>query len=290
MNVSFIGLGIMGLPMATHLYKAEFLNKVYNRTKEKAVFFKEQGIRVTGSPQEAAEDADLIITMVSDSSDVEDVILGEKGVIHSVKPGTIVVDMSSINPEVSKYIGVRLQEKGVSMLDAPVSGGEKGAVEGNLAIMVGGDEGILEKSRKVLEVMGSIVHVGPLGAGGYAKLANQIIVGLNIQAMSEAFYLAKRAHLDFENLYDAIKNGLAGSHVLDQKVTNIKEETFNPGFKIALHLKDINNALQAAKSLGIDLPFTKEVKTVMEEVVRVDMGQLDHSSLYAYLQKQHQSN
>jgi 2-hydroxy-3-oxopropionate reductase len=290
MNVSFIGLGIMGLPMAKHLHKDGFLKKVYNRTKEKAAYFQEQGIQVADTPQEAAEGADLIITIVSDSSDVEEVILGEQGVIHSVKPGVIVVDMSSINPEVSKSIGARLEEKGASLLDAPVSGGEKGAVEAKLAIMVGGDEEILETARNVLEVMGSVVHVGPLGAGGYAKLANQIIVGLNIQAMSEAFYLAKRAQLDFDNLYEAIKNGLAGSNVLNQKIMNLKEETFNPGFKIELHLKDINNALHAAESLGIDLPFTKDVRTVMEEATKDNMGQLDHSGLYSYLQKKNQTN
>lgn len=289
MKVSFIGLGIMGLPMAKHLYNDGYLYKVYNRTREKANYFQKKGILATNSPEEAAEGADIIITMVSNSNDVEEVILEEKGVIHSAKPGAIVIDMSSINPEVSKRIGIKLIERDVDFLDAPVSGGEKGAVERKLAIMVGGDKKVIDKVTKVLQVLGSPVHVGHLGSGGYAKLANQIIVGLNIQAISEAFYLAKKADLDFGNLYEAIKNGLAKSGVLDQKIANLKEETFQPGFKIELHLKDLNNVLDAAESLDVDLPFTKQMKMVMESMVKEEMDQLDHSSLYAYLQKKNEN-
>lgn len=284
MKVSFIGLGIMGAPMARHLHQAGYLYRVYNRTTSKTKPFEALGVAAAQTPQEAAVDADVIITMVSDSPDVEEVVLGEQGVIRGAKSGAIVVDMSSINPEVSKNIGAKLAEKGVEFLDAPVSGGEKGAIDGTLAIMLGGKEDVFQKVRPVLETMGSsIVHVGPLGAGGYAKLANQIIVGMNIQAMSEAFYLAKRAGLDFEKLYAAIRHGLAGSKVLDMKIDNLKKEQFQPGFKVALHLKDLNNALYAAQSQGISLSLTEEVQQMMQDMTEKGMGDLDHSALYRYI-------
>ncbi|WP_062049463.1 NAD(P)-dependent oxidoreductase [Bacillus sp. JCM 19034] len=285
MQVSFIGLGIMGLPMAKHIYNKGYLYKVYNRTREKADYFFERGIDVALSPKDAAIGADYIITMVSNSDDVHDVILGKDGVIHHAKKGAVVIDMSSINPEVSKQIGERLQEKGIRFLDAPVSGGERGAIEGKLAIMVGGEEEVVDDARKVLQLMGTPVHVGSLGSGGYAKLANQIMVALHIQAMSEAFTLAKKANLQADQLFEAIKNGLAGSNVLEQKVSNIQHGVFEPGFKVSLHLKDLNNVLEAADQLDVQLPFTNEIQQVMQEMNKQGMGELDHSSLYAYLQK-----
>src|SRR5699024_6471681 len=277
-------LGIMGKPMAFNLLKEQSLDVVYNRTSSKTAEFQEAGVDVARSPKEAAEKSDVILTMLADSSDVEEVILGTNGVIEGVKRGSIVIDMSSINPEVSKKIGLPLQEKEVSLLDAPVSGGEKGAIEGTLAIMVGGDEKVLNSVRPILNIVGSsIARVGDLGAGGYAKLANQIMVGLHLEAMSEAFLLAKKADLDFNKLYKAIRGGLAGSHVLEQKIDNLIEEDFNPGFKIDLHLKDLNNALKVAESQGIDLPFTKNIQKSMEEMAEQGYGDLDHSSLYKYL-------
>lgn len=285
MKVSFIGLGIMGLPMAKHIYNKGYLHKVYNRTRKKADYFSERGIDVAQSPKEAADGANFIITMVSNSQDVYEVILGEEGVIHHAQAGTIVIDMSSINPEVSKQIGLRLQEKGIQFLDAPVSGGERGAIEGKLAIMVGGVEEVVNDATNVLELMGTPVHVGALGAGGYAKLANQIMVALHIQAMSEAFTLANKANLQADQLYEAIKNGLAGSNVLNHKIDHIQHGVYEPGFKVSLHLKDLNNVLEAANQLNVQLPFTNEIQQVMKEMNDQGMGELDHSSLYAYLQK-----
>lgn len=286
MKVSFIGLGIMGKPMALNLLKEEKLDVVYNRTTSKTTEFQEAGVDVASTPKEAATKSDVIITMLSDSPDVEEVILGSNGVIEGVKKDAIVIDMSSINPEVSKKIGSQLKEKDVSLLDAPVSGGEKGAIDGTLAMMVGGDEAVLNRVLPILNKLGSsIVRVGDLGAGGYAKLANQIMVALHIEAMSEAFLLAEKADLDFSKLYNAIRGGLAGSHVLEQKINNLMGEDFNPGFKIDLHLKDINNALQAADSQELELPYTKNIQKSMEKMAEQGYGDLDHSSLYSYLSK-----
>jgi len=284
MKVSLIGLGIMGLPMAKHLERSGHLTKVYNRTRAKAADFEGTQIQVADSPREAAKAVDLVIIMVSDSADSEDVILGENGVIQGAAPGTIVLDMSSINPEVSKEIGQKLAEKQVEFLDGPVSGGEQGALDGALAIMVGGNSASFAKVEPVLRVFGkSVTYLGPVGMGGYAKLANQIIVGVEMQAMAEAFTLAKRANLDFDYLYEAIRYGLAASAVLDQKINNVKSGDFTPGFKINLHEKDLKNALLAAEDLGLSLPFTEQVRDMMLEMIEVGEGELDHSSLYKRL-------
>lgn len=283
MKVALLGLGIMGKAMAHNLHKEGYLFSVYNRTEQKTKEFQDLGITVGSTPKEAAQDADIIITMVSDSADVEEVILGAEGVIHSVKSGAIVVDMSSINPEVTKKIGAALKEKGVDMLDAPVSGGDKGAIAGTLAIMAGGDEKALEKASPVLKTMGSsVVHVGPLGMGGYAKLANNMIVAINLQAIAEAFTLAKRAGMDIESLYHAIRSGLAGSNVLDLKMEKLLSDVYEPGFKIALHLKDLNNAVQAGNSQDTSLPFTQDVTEIMKVMNDQGMGDMDHSALYKH--------
>lgn len=283
-KIAFIGLGIMGMPMAKNLYEAGHLEQVYNRSQEKADFFKGTTVEICDSPEAAAENMDVIFVMVSDSPDVEEVVLGDNGVIDGAKSGSIVVDLSSINPESSKTIGHQLEQMQIEMVDAPVSGGEQGAIDGNLAIMVGGKESIVAAVRPLLEVMGQkVTHLGPLGAGGYAKLANQMIVGIEIQAVSEAFYLAKHAGLDFENLHEAIRYGLAGSNVLDQKIGNLMTESYDPGFKVELHLKDIENAVIAAREQGLKLPFTENIKSVLEEMVDKGLGELDHSGLYKNL-------
>ncbi|WP_252315945.1 NAD(P)-dependent oxidoreductase [Sinobaca sp. H24] len=284
MNISFIGLGIMGLPMAQHLQEKGDLFKVYNRTKKKADIFKETDVEIADSPKAAAEGADIVIVIVSDSADVKEVVLGEQGVIHGIKKDAIVVDMSSINPEVTKEIGGELEKSGAHLVDAPVSGGEKGAQNAALAIMCGGESAHIEKVKPYLDVMGkSVVHVGELGSGGYAKLANQVIVAIELQAVSEAIYLAKQADLDIDALYEAIRHGLAGSNVLDQKIDNFKKETYDPGFKVKLHLKDMNNALQAAEAQGITLPITSELQKFMKEMTESGLEELDHSALYQYL-------
>lgn len=284
MKVAFIGLGIMGEPMARHLEEEGHLFNVYNRTFSKTEAFAERGIGAAQTPKEAAEGADVIITMVSDSPDVEEVVLGTDGIIHTARAGSVLIDMSSINPEVSKRIGARLAENGVDMLDAPVSGGDRGAQQGTLAIMVGGKEESFESVRPVLETMGSsVVRVGPLGSGGYAKLANNIIVALNLQAMSEAYALAEKAGLDVEKLYHAISGGLAGSNVMDLKIEKLVQKQFEPGFKVTLHHKDLKNALQAAESQKVSLPFTDRITDVMQRMKESGMGEKDHSALYEYL-------
>lgn len=284
MNISFIGLGIMGLPMARHLQEQGHLYKVYNRTKKKADIFQDTKVEIADSPKAAAKGADIVIIMVSDSPDVKEVVLGEAGVINGVEKDAIVVDMSSINPEVTKEIGNELEKSGAHLIDAPVSGGEQGAKNAALAIMCGGESAHIEKVRPYLDMMGkSVVHVGGLGSGGYAKLANQVIVAIELQAVSEAFYLAKQAGLNSDALYQAIRHGLAGSNVLDQKIENVKNETYEPGFKVKLHLKDMNNALQAAKAQGITLPVTSELQKFMKEMTESGLEELDHSALYKYL-------
>lgn len=281
MKVSFIGLGIMGLPMAKHLEKSGHLVKVHNRTRKKAEAFTRTPVEIASTPKEAAAGVDVVITMLSDSPDSEKVILGKEGIIHGAKPGTIVVDMSSINPEVSKEIGSALAEKQIEFLDAPVSGGEAGALQGKLAIMVGGNLGAFQQVKPVLEVFGkSVTHLGDLGMGGYAKLANQILVGIEMQALAEAFALAERSGLDFGALYEAIRYGLAGSQVLDQKIGNLKSGDFKPGFKIELHEKDLKNTLLAAETLGLSLPLTEQVREMMQEMIESGEGGLDHSGLY----------
>src|SRR5699024_450398 len=290
MNIAFIGLGIMGNPMARNLYKSGYLQKVYNRTAKKAEFYNTTNVKVADSPAQAAEGSDMIFIMVADSQDVEDVILGKNGVYSGIDKQSIVVDMSSINPETTKSIGEKLRKKDATLIDAPVSGGEQGAVDGSLAVMVGGDSTSVSKIFPYLEKMGSkITHVGPLGSGGYAKLANQVIVAMGLQSIAEAFYLAKQSGLDFEMLYEAIHSGLAGSNVLNQKINNLIDEEYQPGFKIRLHLKDINNALKAAEEKSIKLPITEKIQFFMEDMNSLDLGDLDHSSLYEYISKYYKS-
>lgn len=284
MNISFIGMGIMGLPMSKNLHESGYLTKVYNRTKEKAEYYNDTNVKICDNLLEVSEEADVIFIMVSDSKDVEEVILGEDGVINKAKKNSIIVDLSSINPEVTKKIGEELKKKDIEFVDAPVSGGEKGAIEGKLSIMVGGEEETIKSVMPYLEVMGgNVTHVGALGSGGYTKIVNQIIVAVGIQSIAEAFHLAQKSDLDFEVLYNAIRNGLAGSNVLDQKINNLIDENFEPGFKIKLHLKDLNNALKVAEEKNVELPVTSKVKSYMEDLNNEGMGELDHSSLYKYI-------
>ena len=250
--IGFLGLGIMGKPMARNLIKAGYSLVVYNRTASKAQELVEMGAKQANSPREVAEQSDVIITMVSDSPEVELVVLGPKGVIEGARPGSTVVDMSSIMPVVSQKIAAALAEKKVAMLDAPVSGGEIGAVQATLSIMVGGDEAIFDEVKPILQAMGkSVVRVGSIGAGGFTKLSNQIIVAAALQAISEAMVLAKKAGVDISLVYEAIKGGMAGGRTLDTKAPKLVERNFEPGFKIDLHTKDLKNALLAGKSLGV---------------------------------------
>jgi 2-hydroxy-3-oxopropionate reductase len=213
------------------------------------------------------------------------VILGRDGVLQGAKNGSIIIDMSSIAPLVTIKISKEAEKKGVEMLDAPVSGGEKGAIQGTLAIMVGGKEEIFNKCRDIFNVLGkNITRVGDIGSGGFAKLVNQIIIAVNISAISEAFVFGKKAGLDPKKLYTAIRGGLAGSNILDAKIENILNGNFNPGFKLKLHRKDLNNVLTSAKDLNVPLPLTSIVQQIMISMINDEKGECDHSALINYFE------
>lgn len=285
-KLGFIGLGIMGKPMAKNLLKAGFNLVVFSRSNgpvEELV--KEKALSVN-SPREVAGHSEVIITMLPDSPEVEEIILGKDGVIRGTKPGSVVIDMSSINPLVTQEIAKALKEKEVKMLDAPVSGGEIGAIQGTLAIMVGGEEKVFNDCMEIFKAVGkNIVHVGGIGAGGYVKLVNQIIVALNIATVGEAFSLGVKAGLDPQVIYQAIRGGLAGSSVLETKAPMIFGRNFKPGFKIRLHQKDLKNALSTAKDLGVPLPLTSLVQQILISLMTDGRGDEDHSALATFFEK-----
>jgi 2-hydroxy-3-oxopropionate reductase len=285
-RVGFIGLGIMGKPMAKNLLKAGFPLVVFSRSKGSVAKLVKEGALSADSSKGVAERAELIITMLPDSPEVKEVVLGEGGVIQGVKPGAVVIDMSSINPLVTQEIARTLDVKGVKMLDAPVSGGETGAIQGTLAIMVGGEKKVFEDCLEILKAMGkNIVHVGGIGAGGYVKLVNQIIVALNIASVGEAFCLGVKAGLDPQVIYQAIRGGLAGSQVLETKAPMIFQRNFKPGFKIKLHQKDLQNALSTAKDLGVPLPLSSFVQQIFVSLRTEGRGDEDHSALATFFEK-----
>ena len=284
-KIGFIGLGIMGKPMAKNLIKAGYSLIVYDICSTPVEEMVKLGAEKAESPKEAAQKSELIITMLPDSPQVEEVTLGKDGVLEGVKPGSVIIDMSSIAPSVSQKVAAQAKAKGVEMLDAPVSGGETGAINAELAIMVGGKEEIFNKYVDILRVMGkSVVRIGEIGAGNVAKLANQVIVAINIEAVGEAFVLAKKAGVDPELLYQAIRGGLAGSKVLETKIRNIKEGDFKPGFKIKLHQKDLNNVLLTAKELSVPLPVTSLVQQMIGGLVNKGKGDCDHSAIVTFIQ------
>jgi len=285
-KIGFIGLGIMGKPMAKNLLKAGYSVVCFNRSEAAVRELVEAGAESGQSARDVAERADIIITMLPNSPDVKEVVLGANGIIEGAKPGTILVDMSSIDPMVSREISGKLKEKGVIMLDAPVSGGEPKAIDGTLSIMVGGPKEAFDKVKDVLLAMGSsAVLVGDIGSGNVAKLANQIIVALNIAAMSEAFVLAVKAGVDPEKVYEAIKGGLAGSAVLNAKAPMVFDGNFKPGFRIELHIKDLANALNSAHEVGAPLPLTSQVMEMMQALKVDGREKDDHSGIIQFYEK-----
>ena len=286
MKIGFIGLGIMGKPMSKNLLKAGYQLVVFNRSKGSVKELVAAGAKAADNPREVAEQAETVITMLPNSPDVREVVLGTAGVIEGAAKGSVVIDMSSIAPLVSREIAARLEEKGVEMLDAPVSGGEPKAIEGTLAVMVGGKKEIFDKCYPVMKAMaGSVVHVGGAGAGNIAKLANQVIVALNIAAMSEALVMAAKAGADPERVYQAIRGGLAGSAVLDAKAPLVMDRKFNPGFRINLHIKDLNNVLETSHAVGAPLQLTASVMEIMQSLKVDGLGDTDHGSLIRYYEK-----
>ena len=286
MNIGFIGLGIMGKPMAKNLLKAGYSLVVYDVAAAPVAELVAAGATAGTSPKDVASKCDLIITMLPNSPHVKAAVLGPNGVIEGAKPGSIFVDMSSIAPLASRELAAALAQKGIEMLDAPVSGGEPKAIDGTLSVMVGGKEDAFAKVKDVLlKMAASAVLCGDVGAGNVTKLANQIIVALNIAAMSEAFVLATKAGVDPERVFDAIKGGLAGSTVLNAKAPMVLAGNYKPGFRIELHIKDLQNALDTAHESGVPIPLTSQVMEIMQ-ALKVDGKQgEDHGGLIQFYEK-----
>ena len=284
-TVGFIGLGIMGKPMAKNLIEAGHELVVFNRTQSKAEELAGDGARVAGSPREVAERSDVIITMLPDSPQVEEVLVGENGVLEGIKEGALVVDTSTISPVVTEELAAKVKEKGASMLDAPVSGGDVGAIEGTLSIMVGGSEEDFERARPLFEAMGkTVTHVGETGAGQVAKAANQIVVALTIEAVSEALVLGSKGGVAPEKILDVLGGGLAGNKVMEVKREKMLTHSFDPGFRIELHHKDLGIALAAGREYGVTLPVTAVVDQMLQELKMRGRGDRDHSALLTLIE------
>ena len=286
MKIGFIGLGIMGKPMVHNLLKAGYTDLlVWNRSRKAIDICVGYGAKAAGL-REIGENCDLVFTMLPNSPHVKELMLGENGVAQFMKPGAVYVDCSSINPVASKEIAAALAEKNIEMLDAPVSGGEPKAIDGTLSFMVGGKQEVFDAHKAILETMGaSVVRCGDVGAGNTTKLANQIIVACNIQALAEALTLAQKAGVDPELVFQAIKGGLAGSTVMDAKGPMMIAGNDKPGFKIDLHIKDLNNALDCAHAVGAPVPMTASVQEILQWLHNNDCGGNDHSAIAKYYER-----
>jgi 2-hydroxy-3-oxopropionate reductase len=285
-RIGFIGLGIMGRPMAKNLLKAGYSLVVHNRSQGPVQELVGAGAKAAASPKLVAEQVDCLITMLPNSPDVEQVALGSNGIIEGTGSGLVFVDMSTISPIVSRKIARALEPRGVQMLDAPVSGGEQGAIQGTLSIMVGGDRAVFDRVLPILQAMGkTITHLGSLGAGGFTKLANQIIVAVNLTAIAEALTLAAKAGLDVELTIKALSGGLAGSRCLDQKTPNYLNHAYKPGFKTDLHYKDLGLIMEASRALGVPLPTTAVVQELFNALRVKGRGGLDHSGVITLLEE-----
>lgn len=286
MKLGFIGLGIMGKPMSKNLVKAGHEVVVYDFNQSSIDELVACGATAAKSGAEVASQVDTIITMVPNSPHVRAAVFGENGIAETAKPGTVLIDMSSIDPVESKKIGAELAELGIDMLDAPVSGGEPKAIDGTLSVMVGGKKELFDKYYDLLMVMaGSVVYVGELGSGNVAKLANQIVVAVNIAAVSEALTFAKKAGTDPELVYQAIRGGLAGSTVMDAKAPMMLEGNYKPGFRIELHIKDLNNALNAAHAISSPVPLTAQMMEIMQFLKAEGCEKDDHDAIVKYYEK-----
>ena len=285
-KIGFIGLGIMGKPMSRNLLKAGYPLLVYDIVPEAVDEIVRAGAEKGVSPKDVAAKTGVIITMLPNSPHVKEVVLGKNGIIEAARPGSIIIDMSSIAPLVSREIAAKLAEKKIRMLDAPVSGGEPKAIDGTLSIMVGGSKADFDEYLPLLKVMGaSVVLCGEIGAGNVTKLANQIVVAANIAAVSEALVLAAKAGVNPDLVYQAIRGGLAGSTVLDAKAPMMMDRNFKPGFRINLHIKDLNNVQETASGIHMPTPLTDKVMEMMKSLKDEGMGDADHSALVRYYEK-----
>jgi 2-hydroxy-3-oxopropionate reductase len=279
-RIGFIGLGIMGRPMAQNLLQSGYELTVHNRSPEKAQELGEAGASVASSPREVAHESDIIITMLPDSPQVREVVAGEDGVLEGIHEGALLIDMSTISPVVTEELAQAVKEKGASMLDAPVSGGDVGAIEGTLSIMVGGEEEDFQRAMPLLEAMGkTITHVGPTGAGQVVKAANQVVVALTIEAVSEALVLGSAGGFSPKKILDVLGGGLAGNKVMEVKREKFLSHTFEPGFRSELHHKDLGIALAAGREYGVVLPVTAIVDQMLLSMRRKGWGGEDHSAL-----------
>jgi len=287
MKIGFIGVGIMGLPMVKNLLKAGHEVCVFDNQLKSIETAVHAGARGMVSAKNVAAECNLIITMLPNGPEVKEVVLGKDGVLEGASEGATVVDMSSIAPEVAKEIHNECAKKGVKMLDAPVSGGEPKAIEGTLSIMVGGDKAVFDSVYDIMMVMGaSCVLCGEIGAGNTVKLANQIIVALNIAAVSEAYALSTKAGVNPDKVFEAIRGGLAGSTVMEAKVPMITKGNFKPGFKVDLHIKDLQNTLDTGKSIGAPLPLTEKAMEILQGLSAKGFGQNDHSVIAKFYEEQ----
>lgn len=280
MNVGFVGLGIMGKPMAMNIQKAGHTVYAYDHHMERAEGLIAAGGVACSCGKEVAEKSDVIITMLQNSPNVESAIFDENGLAEGLSAGKCIIDMSSIAPLASRDFAKRLAEIGVDFLDAPVSGGEPKAIDGTIAVMVGGKEEVFAKYEDLLKTMASTVTlVGEVGAGNITKLANQMIVAINIAAISEAYSLAKKAGVDPARVYEAIRSGLAGSTVMDQKSQKIFNGDFTPGFRIELHIKDLQNVMDTSHEINVSSPFSALAMEIMQSLKAHGLEKDDHSGI-----------
>jgi 2-hydroxy-3-oxopropionate reductase len=285
-TIGFIGLGIMGKPMARNLLKAGYPLVVHDLNRQAVREIVAAGAIASSSPKEVARQTGTLITMLPNSPEVEEVLSGANGILDGAAPESTVIDMSSISPIVARKMGDLLASKALRFLDAPVSGGEPGAINGTLSIMVGGAEKVFNECKDILLAMGkSVVRVGEVGSGNVTKLANQVMVALHIAAMSEALVLGVKAGVDPALIFTAIRSGLAGSNVFDAKALRVMDGNFEPGFKIDLHLKDLANALEAGRQLGAPLFLTAHVAEILKALKVEGLGQKDHSAILQFYEK-----
>jgi 2-hydroxy-3-oxopropionate reductase len=285
-KIGFVGTGIMGKPMVKNLLKAGYPVRCYDIVPEPLKELATTGAALAASNKEVAEQSEVVITMLPNSPHVEQAVLGPKGILEGARSGLLLLDMSTISPIVSQKVAAEVAKKGVKMLDAPVSGGEKGAIEGTLSIMVGGERGVFDKVLPIFQAMGkTITYIGPIGSGGFVKLANQIIVAINLTAIAEALVLGTKAGIDLELMINALSGGLAGSKCLEQKRNNYLQHAFQPGFKIDLHSKDLNLIMESAEKLGVPLPTTALVRELFSALRVKGRGQMDHSGVITLLEE-----
>lgn len=285
-KIAFIGLGIMGKPMAKNLMKAGYELYVYDLFPDPVAELVKEGATGCESASEASSNTNITITMVQDGPQAESAILGEGGAVEGASKGHLVIDMSSIAPGVSQRIGKGCSDKGINFLDAPVSGGEPFAISGDLAIMVGGSADDFEQAKSLFDILGkSSILCGQHGAGQVTKLANQICVGANIHALAEALALAAKSGVNPETVYKAIQGGLAGSNVINAKAPMMVDRNFEPGFRIELHYKDINNAMEAARDLNMPLQVTANLQQVLTSLVSKGEGKSDHSAIAKHVEE-----